>query len=260
MRIIVDGITALCVAGIIFSGSTLVDLAVSTNRKSLQSENAFVTLTLFSFFALVFGTLGWVGRRRIRRARQVIREMRAGQRIVGWRLNPAEHARFLDARFRLRIGLNLRGLDKGTAVIPLLFAGGVALWTGIQEHGVEAFSSVKAWLFFGGSIGSLALFAWLLSLLIQFYGKMRWRNEPCEVLISDKAIYRTGRYLDFDCSEQAVKDTELISRDSPILKVFHGDESMSRGHRILRQSIYLPLRNQDGPVVKVLVDELRKTE
>ena len=90
---------------------------------------------------------------------------------------------------------------------------------------------------------------------------MRWRNQPCEVLISDKAIYRTGRYLDFACSEQIVKDTELLSPDSPILKVYHGEHtSMSRAHPLFRQSILLPLPKKDGPVVKILVDELRKAD
>jgi hypothetical protein len=196
-------------------------------------------------FVALFAFLAFVAHTKATNIDEQVRAMRSGERVVGWVIGPKRHARFLDARFRYRMSWWFFG----ALFIPVLAAGIFTL-----EFG--GFGWLDSDFLMTGMAG--APFAYLsLGFIVESYRRYRLRGHPCEVLISKKGIYRTGKFLKMSGLGVTVEETEVIPGDMPMLEV---TVSQRIAHQSQTEVLLIPLTEGQAASVQSIVDTFLGSE
>ena len=92
-----------------------------------------------------------------------------------------------------------------------------------------------------------------IGFIIESVARFRLRGRPCEVLISRRAIYCTGKFLMIDGLGVSVNSSQVIEGEIPMLLV-----GVTRRFLIKKskEPIYIPLTEQQACTISVVVSDL----
>ena len=135
---------------------------------------------------------------------QFVSDLRRGDATLKWRIDAEANAKFLK-----------RDLRKTTTNLTIL-ALGLPAFAAFQQYSGGGFdyNELAFFVLFGVLVGASGfVYAWL-------YQK-KLNGKPCEVLVSPKGVYRTGRVVFFRGALVSVKlqKVEFIDGDPPLLEL-----------------------------------------
>lgn len=171
----------------------------------------------------------------------VIEEMRSGRRDLAWMVGPEASAPFRELRYRYKAQV-----AKGALVLVPLLALGIPL--------IEGDTSVLGTLDWWGFTGALGVGAWLILWALAFWERQK-TSDVLEVLISDKMIYCTGRYLNLD--GWRVAEVEMSSQTPPVLRI---EAHQRQLHVKETNEIFIPLTGAQAAQAPQLIESLQSED